>query len=68
MHVAFYYENFLGYFPPRLQRDGTYVFGFPQGSAPLAAVAVADIGGVVAAIFAESFWYRDKVVGVVGDE
>ncbi|HKQ16430.1 MAG TPA: NmrA/HSCARG family protein [Steroidobacteraceae bacterium] len=68
VHVAFYYENFLSYFPPRRQSDGTYVFGFPQGSTPLAGVAAEDVGGVVAAIFAESFWYRDKVVGVVGDD
>lgn len=68
LHIAFYYENFLSYFPPRRQANGTYVFGFPQGNVPLAAVAAADIGGVVAAILAESFWYRGKVVGVVGDD
>jgi hypothetical protein len=68
VHIAFYYENFLSYFPPRRTSDGTYVFGFPQGSTPLAAVAAEDVGGVVAAIFAESFWYRDKVIGVVGDD
>ena len=68
MHIAFYYENFLNHFPPRRQANGTYVFGFPQGTAPLAAVAVEDIGGVVAAIFVESFWYRDKVVGIVGED
>jgi uncharacterized protein YbjT (DUF2867 family) len=68
VHVAFYYENFLNYFPPRRNSDGTYVFGLPQGNTPLAAVAAADLGGVVAAIFAESFWYRDKVIGVVGDD
>jgi uncharacterized protein YbjT (DUF2867 family) len=68
IHVAFYYENFLSHFPPRRQSDGTYVFGFPQGSTPLAAVCAEDVGGIVAAIFAEAFWYRDKVVGVVGDD
>lgn len=68
LHVAFYYENFLNHFPPRRQPNGAYVFSFPQGSVPLAAVAAADIGGLVAAILAESFWYRDKVVGVVGDD
>jgi uncharacterized protein YbjT (DUF2867 family) len=68
VHVAFYYENFLKHFPPRRQPNGTYVFGFPQGTTPLAAVAAEDVGGVVAAIFAESFWYRDKVVGIVGDD
>lgn len=68
LHVAFYYENFLNHFPPRRQPNGTYVFAFPQGSVPLAAVAVSDVGGLVATILAESFWYRDKVVGVVGDD
>jgi len=68
LHVAFHYENFLNHFPPRRQPNGVYVFGFPQGSVPLAAVAAADIGGLVAAILAESFWYRDKVVGAVGDD
>jgi uncharacterized protein YbjT (DUF2867 family) len=68
VHVAFYYENFLAHFPPRRQRNGIYVFAMPQGSTPLAAVAAEDIGGVIAAIFAESFWYRDKVVGIVGDD
>jgi uncharacterized protein YbjT (DUF2867 family) len=68
VHIAFYYENFLDRFPPRRQADGHYVFGFPQGSTPLAAVAAEDVGGVVAGIFAESFWYRDKVVGIVGDD
>jgi uncharacterized protein YbjT (DUF2867 family) len=68
IHVALYYENFLSSFPPQRQSDGTYVFVCPQGSTPLAAVSAEDVGGIVAAIFAESFWYRDKVVGVVGDE
>lgn len=68
LHVAFYYENFLNYFPPRRQNDGTYAFCFPQGSVPLAAIAAADIGGIVVAILAESFWYRDKLVGAVGDD
>jgi uncharacterized protein YbjT (DUF2867 family) len=68
LHVSFYYENFLTYFPPRRQNDGSYVFSFPQGNTPLAAVAAEDIGGVVVAILGESFWYRDKLVGVVGDD
>lgn len=68
LHVAFYYENFLSYFPPRRQEDGTYVFGFPQGSTPLAAVAAADIGGIVVTLLDESFWYRDKLIGAVGDD
>lgn len=68
VHVAFYYENFLRVFTPHRRHGGSYAFSFPQGSTPLATVAVEDLGGVVAAILAESFWYRDKVIGAVGDD
>lgn len=50
-HVAFYYENFLNFFSPKLQEDGSFMFGFPQGETSLAAVAVDDIGAVIAMIF-----------------
>ncbi len=68
IHVSFYYENFLTRLVPRRQPDDSYTFSLPQGTTPLAAVAVEDVGGVVAGIFAESFWYRDKVIGIIGDE
>jgi uncharacterized protein YbjT (DUF2867 family) len=31
VHVAFYFENFINYFPPQRQADGSYGFGFPDG-------------------------------------
>jgi uncharacterized protein YbjT (DUF2867 family) len=67
-HAAFYFENFLGYFPPQQQADGTLAFGFPQGDTKLAGVAVDDIGGVIAAIFRRREEFRDRVVGIVGDD
>ncbi|MFN7936269.1 MAG: NmrA/HSCARG family protein [Bryobacteraceae bacterium] len=68
VHVAFYYENFLSYFPPRKQSDGTYTFGFPQGDTNLSAVSVADMGGVVAPIFADRERFLGRTVGIVGDD
>ncbi len=68
VHVAFYYENFVTFFPPRRLEDGTFVFGFPQGDAPLAAVAVEDTGGVVTALFDRGLEYKGRTVGIVGDE
>jgi uncharacterized protein YbjT (DUF2867 family) len=68
VHVAFYYENFLTFFPPQDQGDGTFAIGFPQGDTPLAGVAVDDIGGVVAAVFDRPDRFRDRAVGVVGDD
>jgi uncharacterized protein YbjT (DUF2867 family) len=67
-HVAFYYENFLTFFPPKLQEDGSFMFGFPQGDTPLAAVSVEDVGGVVARIFERPEEFRNQTVGIVGDD
>jgi uncharacterized protein YbjT (DUF2867 family) len=68
VHVAFYYDNFLTFFPLRAGADGVLGFGFPQGETPLAGVAAEDVGPVVAAILREREQYLGKVVGIVGEE
>ena len=68
VHVAFYFENFLNYFPPQRQPDGSYSFGFPLGDAGLGAVGVEDVGGVVARIFASRVEFVNKTVEIIGDE
>lgn len=68
IHVPFYYENFLAFFPPRPAGDGTYQFGFPQGDTALAAMSVQDVGAIVAAIFEKPEEYIGKVVKLAGDE
>lgn len=68
VHVAFYYENFIHFFPLQEAEDGSLRFGFPQGDTPLAAVSAADIGGVVKAIFDRPDEYIGKTVGIVGDD
>ena len=68
VHVAFYYENFLNYFPPLRQPDGSYSFGLPLGDAQLGAVAGEDIGGVVAAILHGRTEFVDKTLEIIGDE
>ena len=68
VHVAFYYDNFLTFFPPQKQEDGAFAFGFPQGDTPLAAVAVEDCGGVIAPIFANPDEFKGRIVGIVGDD
>jgi uncharacterized protein YbjT (DUF2867 family) len=68
VHVPFYYENFLAFFPPRPAGDGTLQFGFPQGDTPLAAMSVADVGRIVAVIFEQPEQYLGKVVKLAGDE
>ena len=68
VHVPFYYENFLYFFPPKPAGDGTYQFGVPQGDTPLAAISVEDVGAVVAPLFEEPEKYIGKVVKLAGDE
>ena len=68
LHLSFYYENFLTCCLPRRRADGSYVFSMPHGSALLPMVSVQDFGGLVTAVFTESFWYRDQQLTVVGDE
>lgn len=68
VHVPFYYENFLYFFPPRPAGDGSYVFGFPQGDRPLAAISVQDVGSLVAPMFDEPEKWIGKVVKLAGDE
>jgi len=68
IHVPFYYENFLAFFPPRPAGDGSYQFGFPQGDTPLAAMSVQDVGRIVAVIFEHPEVYLGQVVKLAGDE
>src|SRR5215470_2624437 len=68
VHVAFYYENFLNYFPPLRQPDGSYSFGFPLGDAQLGAVAAEDVGGVVTAILHSRTEFVNRTIEIIGDE
>ncbi|MET0340126.1 MAG: NmrA/HSCARG family protein [Polyangiales bacterium] len=66
VHVAFYFENFLSWFVPRPEADGALHVRLPQGETKLAGIAVADVGEVVASLFARA--PRGETIGVVGDE
>ena len=68
VHVAFYYENFLYFLPPRRDGGDAYTFGFPQGDTPLAGVAAEDIGGVVVQIFKRPAEFIGRTIGIVGDD
>lgn len=68
VHLAFYFENFLSWFAPRLGRDGGLSIDFPHGTTPLAAVAVEDLGPVLERILSERARFRGETVAVVADE
>ena len=68
VHPAFYFENFLYFFPPQKREDNTYQFGFPQGDTPLAGIAIEDLGGIVCPIFDNPTTYVGKTVGAVSED
>ncbi|MCW3091721.1 MAG: NmrA-like family domain containing 1 [Ferruginibacter sp.] len=68
VHIAYYYENFLSFFPPQKGNDGDYYFGFPQGDTRLSMISVEDMGGVVAPIFDYPDEYIGRIVGLVGED
>jgi uncharacterized protein YbjT (DUF2867 family) len=68
LHIAFYYDNFATFFPPRRQEDGTYVVGFPQGDTSLAGVGAEDVGGVVLGMLQDLDRFRGDVAWAVGDD
>ncbi len=67
IHVAFYYENFLTFFPLKKGDDGNFHFGFPQGDTLLNGVSSEDVGGVVAPVFENPELYVGKTIPVLGD-
>lgn len=68
VHMPFYYENFLSFFPLQPGGDGNYYFGFPQGDTNLSMVSVEDMGAVVARIFDYPAEYIGRTVGIVGED
>ena len=68
VHVAFYFENFLAFFPPRPTGNGAFQLGFPQGDTPLAAISVEDVGDIVAPLFEQPDLYIGKTLALAGDE
>jgi len=67
-HLAFYFDNFIGFFPLKKGEDGNFHFGFPQGEkTKLGGVAAGDIGGVISAIFENRDQYLGKTIRIVGD-
>lgn len=68
VHLSFYYENFLSFFPLQKHADGSFFFALPQGDTAIAGVSVEDLGGVVATIFNHPTQYIGRTVRVVGED
>ena len=62
-----YFENFLNYFPPVKQDDGTYTITLPMDG-PMDAMSVADGAHIVLAVFQNPQEYLGKKIGMSGDK
>jgi uncharacterized protein YbjT (DUF2867 family) len=67
VHLAFYYENFLGFIPLQKGEDDGYTFGFSLGDSPMAAVSVSDLGGILLPVFQHPEQYAGKTLAIAGD-
>lgn len=63
--AAFYFQNFLAFFPPKKEGD-TYVYTLPETSS-ISAFDVNDIGGVAAASFLQPKRWNGDYIPSTGD-
>ena len=65
VRYAFYFENFLAFYTPALQADGTYTLTMPMDG-PMDAISVADGAPIVLAVFQNPQQYLGKKVAISG--
>ncbi|XP_069840465.1 nmrA-like family domain-containing protein 1 [Dendropsophus ebraccatus] len=65
VRLPFYYENLLTVIRPKKNKDGDgYSLGIPMGDAPLYAMSVKDLGGVVVSVLKSPSEYIGKDIGL----
>jgi uncharacterized protein YbjT (DUF2867 family) len=62
-----YYENFLTFFVPRRDEEGTLRLTHAMGDAPMAIITIEDIGRAAGAMFKQPDAYIGKHVTVTGE-
>ena len=67
VRYPFYFENFLSFYPPTKQDDGTYAVTLPMDG-PMDAMSVADGAHIVTAAFRNPQDYVGKKVGLSADK
>ena len=64
---AFYFDNFLTFFPPKKEEDGTYTIAY-AAQKPMYGISVVDGGPAVASVFDNPAEYIGKKIGLAGDK
>jgi len=68
VRMSFYFENFINRFPLKEDKQGNLHFAFPQGNSNMAMASVADMGGIVSAIFNHPLHYIGRTVGIAAED
>lgn len=67
LQTTYYWDGFLGYFPPKRQEDGSLVLALAMGESRLAGIASEDIGRTAFGIFKGGKELAGQTVSVAGE-
>jgi uncharacterized protein YbjT (DUF2867 family) len=67
LRATFYWENLANGWRPNRDENGVLTLNWPQGAAPLAGIAAADIGAVAYQIFKAGDEFAGKTVSIAGE-
>lgn len=67
LQTTFYWDGFLGYFPPKRQEDGSLVLALAMADSKLAGIAAEDIGRTAYGIFKRGTALVGETVSIAGE-
>jgi uncharacterized protein YbjT (DUF2867 family) len=67
LQTTFYWENFLSFFPPKRQDDGSLVLALPMADRKLSGIAAEDIGRTAYGIFKQGASLIGQTVSIAGE-
>jgi uncharacterized protein YbjT (DUF2867 family) len=67
LQTTFYWDGFLGFFPPKRQEDGSLVLALAMGDSKLAGIASEDIGRTALGIFERGKSLVGETVSIAGE-
>ncbi|MEV0949436.1 NmrA/HSCARG family protein [Promicromonospora sp. NPDC050249] len=67
LQTTFYWDSFLGFFPPKRQEDGSLVLAIAMADSKLAGIAAEDIGRTAHGIFKRGTALAGETVSIAGE-
>lgn len=67
LQTTFYWDSFLGFFPPKRQEDGSLVLAIAMADSKLAGIAAEDIGRTAYGIFRRGTALAGETVSIAGE-